>query len=70
MEFFDEFERASFKFPAHRELVAAAKRAAKQLKQNVWPGVLIADIDWSENGLIAAARQIQSEYCVSATSPS
>ena len=66
VEFFDEFERASFKFPAHRELVAAAKRAAKQLKQNVWPGVLIADIDWSENGLIAAARQIQSEYwCLS-----
>ena len=56
----------SCKFPAHRELVVAAKRAATQLKQNVWPGMLLADIDWSENGLIAAARQIQSEYwCLS-----
>ena len=62
MEFLDEFERASLKFPAHRELVAAAKKAAKQLRQNVWPGMLMADYDWSENGLIAAARQIQSEY--------
>ena len=62
VEFFDEFERASLKFPAHREMVIASKRAAKQLRENVWPGMLFADYDWAENGLIAAARQIQSEY--------
>ena len=62
VEFLDEFERATLKFPAHRELVAAAKKAAKMLRQNCWPGMLMADYDWSENGLIAAARQIQSEY--------
>ena len=62
VEFFDEFERMSVKFPAHKELVVAAKKAAKQLRQNIWPGMLLADYDWSENGQIAAARQIQSEY--------
>ena len=62
VEFLDEFERASIKFPGHRELVVAAKKAAKQLKENCWLGMLMADYDWSENGLIAAARQIQSEY--------
>ena len=62
VEFLDELEKVSLKFPAHRELVAAAKKAARELRQNVWPGILMADYDWSENGLIAAARQIQSEY--------
>ena len=62
VEFLDEFERMSMKFPAHRELVVASKKAATQLKQHVWLGMLLADYDWSENGLIAAARQIQSEY--------
>ena len=62
VEFIDEFERASLKFPAHRELVGAAKKAAKLLRQNCWPGMLLADYDWAENGLISAARQIQSEY--------
>ena len=40
----------------------AAKKAAKQLRENVWLGMLLFDYDWSENGLISAARQIQSEY--------
>ena len=40
VEFFDEFERMSVKFPAHKELVVAAKKAAKQLRQNIWPGML------------------------------
>ena len=62
VEFLDEFERMSLKFPAHRELVVASKKAAKQLRENCWLGMLMADYDWSENGLIAAARQIQSEY--------
>ena len=57
VEFLDEFERMSMKFPAHRELVVASKKAATQLKQHVWLGMLLADYDWSENGLIAAARQ-------------
>ena len=35
---------------------------AKQRDQNFWPGMLLSDYDWSENGIIAHARQIQSEY--------
>ena len=62
VEFLDEFERMSGKYPAHRELVVAAKKAANQLKENMWLGILVADYDWSENGLISSARQIQSEY--------
>ena len=38
VEFLDEFEKMSKKFPAHRELVVAAKKAAKQLRQNCWLG--------------------------------
>ena len=58
----DEFEKASVKFPGHRQLVGAAKAAALQRDRNFWIGMLLSDYDWSENGVIAAARQIQSEY--------
>jgi hypothetical protein len=62
IEFLDEFERLSVKIPAHRELIGAAKAAAAEFMRNFSPGMLISNYDWSENGLIASARQIQSEY--------
>jgi len=62
VEFLDEFEKASVKFPAHRHHVGAAKAAALQRDRNFAPGMLLSDYDWSENGVIASARQIQSEY--------
>lgn len=62
IEFLDEFKRISHAFPAHRQLVHAAKTAAIQRDRNFWPGMLLSDYDWSENGVIASARQIQSEY--------
>lgn len=62
VDFLDEFEEASAKFPKHRHLVGDTKAKAKQRDQNFWPGMLLSDYDWSENGIIALARQIQSEY--------
>lgn len=62
VEFLDAFEEASAKFPAHRHLVGDAKAKATQLLHHFWPGMLLSDYDWSENGVIASARQIQSEY--------
>ena len=52
----------SKQFPNHRHLVGVAKAAALQRDRNFWPGMLLSDYDWSENGVIASARQIQSEY--------
>ena len=49
-------------FPAHRHLVGDAKAKAKQRDRGFWPGMLLSDYDWSENGVIANARQIQLEY--------
>ena len=62
VEFLDAFEEASAKFPAHRHLVGDAKAKATQLLHHFWPDMLLSDYDWSENGVIASARQIQSEY--------
>jgi hypothetical protein len=62
IEFLDAFEQLSVKVPSHRELIGAAKAAAAEFKRNFWPGMLVSNYDWSENGLIASARQIQSEY--------
>ena len=62
VDFLDAFEDASTKFPKHRHLVGDTKAKAKQRDQNFWPGMLLSDYDWSENGVIALARQIQSEY--------
>lgn len=50
VEFFDAFQKASVAFPAHRPLVRAAKAAALQRDRNFWPGMLLSDYDWSENG--------------------
>ena len=52
----------SSKFPAHRHLVGAAKAAALQRDRGFTPGMLLSDYDWSENGVILGARQVQSEY--------
>ena len=62
IKFLDAFEEASVKFPAHRHLIGDAKAKALRLLRNFWPGMLLSDYDWSENGVIDAARQIQSEY--------
>lgn len=62
IQFLDEFEDASVKFPAHRYLIGDVKRAAKERDEALWPGMLVANYDWSENGTILNAIQIQSEY--------
>lgn len=62
IEFLDTFQKASIGFPNHRHLIHAAKASALQRDRNFWPGMLLSDYDWSENGVIASARQIQSEY--------
>ena len=62
IQFLDAFEEASTKFPAHRHLVGDAKAKARRRDRYFWPGMLLSDYDWSENGVIANARQIQSEY--------
>ena len=46
IEFLDEFEKTSVKFPAHRHLVGAAKVAALQRDRNFSPGMLLSDYDW------------------------
>ena len=62
IQFLDAFEEASVKFPAHRHLIGDTKAKAKRRDRYFWPGMLLSDYDWSENGVIASARQIQSEY--------
>jgi hypothetical protein len=62
IQFLDAFQEASIKFPTHRNLIGDAKAKAMQLARYFWPGMLLSDYDWSENGVIANARQIQSEY--------
>ena len=62
IEFLDAFEAASVKFPAHRHLIADAKAKALRRSRYFWPGMLLSDYDWSENGVINPKYQIQSEY--------
>lgn len=62
VSFLDCFEAASVTFPSHRHLVNDAKAKAEQRDQNLVPGMLLSDYDWSENGVITPDRQIQSEY--------
>lgn len=62
IQFLDDFQAVSMKFPAHKYLVADVRRATTQRDQNFWPGMLLANYDWSENGTILNAIQIQSEY--------
>lgn len=62
IEFLDDFLKSSAKFPAHRQLIRASKAAALARERNAWIGMLLSDYDWSENGVIMTARQIQSEY--------
>lgn len=62
IQFLDAFEEASVKFPAHRHLIGDAKAKARRRERYFWPGMLLSDYDWSENGVINNARQIQSEY--------
>jgi hypothetical protein len=54
--------QVSAQFPEHRALITSTKKAALQLHRHAWPGMLLSYYDWSENGVIATARQIQSEY--------
>lgn len=62
VDFLDAFEAVCAKFPAHRHLVLDAKEKAGQVLRNLWPGMLLGNYDWSENGVITPDRQIQSEY--------
>lgn len=62
IEFLDKFEEISAQFPAHRHLVCDAKAKALRRFRYCWPGMLLSDYDWSENGIINPKYQIQSEY--------
>ena len=63
IELLDEFEsKVMAKYPFHRQTLIKQKEAAQQCEDNLSPGVLDADSDHSENGIIANAREIQSEY--------
>ena len=63
LDLLDEFEiRVMRKWPFHRHTLTNQKQADTQRRQNVWPGWLELNSDWSENGTILSAREIQSEY--------
>lgn len=63
IDLLDEFElRVMPKYPFHRQTLINQKKADSDREANMPPGVLDADSDYSENGPIANAREIQSEY--------
>ena len=62
IDLLDEFQLKTVGYPGHRELVLQVKQAALQFHRTRVPGMLGSNYDWSENGLIGTARQIQSEY--------
>lgn len=63
IDLLDEFEdQVMRKYPFHRHTLSNQKRADTDRHQNVWPHWLQLSSDWSENGPIWSAREIQSEY--------
>ena len=63
IDLFDGFEdKVMRKFPFHRRTLIDAKNAEQEREDNMPPGVLDGDSDYSESGPIANAREIQSEY--------
>ena len=52
----------SKKAVGHRRVQLDTAAAARACWQNAWPGMLLSDYDWAENGVLELARQIQSEY--------
>ena len=66
IDLLDEFEKHVMpKYPFHRQTLIIQKQADQQRDDNLPPLVLDVDSDHSENGTIANAREIQSEYWVS-----
>ena len=65
IDLLDEFEKHVMpKYPFHRQTLNIQKQADQQREDNLPPLVLDVDSDHSENGTIANAREIQSEYWV------
>eukprot|EP00966_Prymnesium_polylepis_P189901 4400550-Prymnesium_polylepis.1 len=63
IDLFDGFEhKVMRKFPFHRRTLIDAKNAEQEREDNMPPGILDGDSDYSESGPIANAREIQSEY--------
>jgi hypothetical protein len=63
IDLLDQFEhKVMRKFPFHRYTLINAKKAEQEREDNLPPGVLDGDSDYSESGPIANAREIQSEY--------
>ena len=63
IDLLDEFEsKVMKKYPLHRQTLIKQKAADQQREDNLPPCVLDVDSDHSENGPIANAREIQSEY--------
>ena len=63
IDLLDEFEKHVMpKYPFHRQTLIIQRQADQQRDDNLPPLVLDVDSDHSENGTIANAREIQSEY--------
>lgn len=61
-EYLDACETVHDGWTPHRFHAVQAKVAEVELEQNLTPGKLKADSDWSENGEIVVKQQMQSEY--------
>ena len=64
LELLDEFKPIQDSYIPHRFNIGNAKIAARECDENVGPGVIDEDSDYSENGSIVKKRQIQSEYWI------
>ena len=61
-EFLDACEEVHRGWLPHRWHGVQSKKAEKECDQNLTPGKLKNDSDWSENGEIVVKHQMQSEY--------
>ena len=61
-EFLDACEEAHRGWVPHRFHAMQSKKAETESHQNLTPGKLKNDSDWSENGEIVVKHQMQSEY--------
>ena len=60
IDLFDGFEQKVMrKFPFHRRTLIDAKHAEQEREDNMPPGVLDGDSDYSESGPIVNAREIR-----------
>eukprot|EP00966_Prymnesium_polylepis_P010105 233383-Prymnesium_polylepis.2 len=63
IDLLDQFEhKVMRKTPFHRRQLIDARSADQEREDNMPPGFLDGDSDYSESGPIANAREIQSEY--------